>query len=180
MRPHYNNAASDLKNMRIPVGAINGPLNPGLMQMFGVRGYPTQVTFHKGKQCKKIFVKERDYIVQLISVNHHQREEVCSGNFFGEHVKELTEEDFTRQLASYKGALVTFYAEWCSYCKKFAPELNEAARELKRSHPDILIAAVNVPENGSLGKKYFVKNFPTIKWFENGQDKVGYRAGRDT
>ena len=64
MKNHYDDAAKDLKLQGITLGAINGPMNPRLMRQFGVRGYPTQITFYKGKKCKVFYSRTKAYIVQ--------------------------------------------------------------------------------------------------------------------
>ena len=87
--------------------------------------------------------------------------------------------DFKSTVAEHKGAFVTFYAKWCSYCKKFKPELKAAALRLKKSNPDILIASVNAPQNGYTARQYRVQSYPTIKWFENGVEKQTYRLRRE-
>ena len=78
--------------------------------------------------------------------------------------------DFDRNLRNHDLAVVLFYATWCPYSQRFKPEYIKAAAELKKSHPKVLIAAVDVPKNNDLGKRFKIKGYPHIKWFENGKE----------
>ncbi|CAO1315385.1 unnamed protein product [Diamesa serratosioi] len=55
--------------------------------------------------------------------------------------------------------VVTFYAEWCGWSKRFAPELILASLQLK----DIVnLAVVNCAEHRQLKKRFKVNRYPTI------------------
>ncbi|TGZ56972.1 protein disulfide-isomerase A6 homolog [Temnothorax longispinosus] len=62
--------------------------------------------------------------------------------------------------------VVEFYAPWCGHCKQLLPEYDKAATALKGV---VKVGAVNADEHKSLGGKYGVRGFPTIKIF--GLDK---------
>ncbi|XP_077281267.1 protein disulfide-isomerase A6 homolog CaBP1 [Temnothorax americanus] len=62
--------------------------------------------------------------------------------------------------------VVEFYAPWCGHCKQLLPEYDKAATALKGV---VKVGAVNADEHKSLGSKYGVHGFPTIKIF--GLDK---------
>jgi len=134
-----------------------------------VTGYPTQVTFYKGKQCLKHYSRDRANIVKAITQNYKNRVTFCvPQGFYGRNVQDLTDRNFKSKVSNSTGALITFYAKWCSYCKQFKPELKAAAARLKSSNPDILIASVNAPQNGYTARSARVQSYPTIKWYENG------------
>ncbi|XP_011160406.1 protein disulfide-isomerase A6 homolog [Solenopsis invicta] len=62
--------------------------------------------------------------------------------------------------------IVEFYAPWCGHCQQLTPEYDKAATALKGV---VKVGAVNADEHKSLGSKYGVRGFPTIKIF--GLDK---------
>ncbi|XP_064653166.1 protein disulfide-isomerase A6 homolog [Lineus longissimus] len=57
---------------------------------------------------------------------------------------------------------VEFYAPWCGHCQQLAPAWKKAATALKGV---VKVAAVDANEHNSLGGKYGVRGFPTIKIF---------------
>ncbi|EFN61326.1 Protein disulfide-isomerase A6 [Camponotus floridanus] len=58
--------------------------------------------------------------------------------------------------------VVEFYAPWCGHCQQLTPEYEKAANALKGI---VKVGAVNADEHKSLGGKYGVRGFPTIKIF---------------
>ncbi|AEF96240.1 thioredoxin family protein [Methanotorris igneus] len=67
--------------------------------------------------------------------------------------------------------VVEFYADWCIYCKKLEPVLDELEKE------GIKVVRINVDENKELASKYGVRYLPTVFYVEDGKivDKtIGY------
>jgi hypothetical protein len=58
------------------------------------------------------------------------------------------------------------------------PAYGEAAIEMKRFLPGTYLAAVDATKTQALNKRFELKGFPTIKYFENGQFKFDYNGGR--
>ncbi|XP_012219371.1 protein disulfide-isomerase A6 homolog [Linepithema humile] len=58
--------------------------------------------------------------------------------------------------------IVEFYAPWCGHCQQLTPEYDKAATALKGV---VKVGAVNADEHKSLGSKYGISGFPTIKIF---------------
>merc|ERR1719158_1519065 len=72
--------------------------------------------------------------------------------------------------------MVEFYAPWCGHCKSLAPEWKKAASTLKGA---VKIAAVDATADESLGSKYGIRGFPTIKVFgANKRSPTDYQGPR--
>lgn len=99
----------------------------------------------------------------------------------GSVVKDLIPTNFDDVvLKSGKPALVEFFAPWCGHCKTLAPVYEELAQTFAFAEDKVTIAKVDADENRSLGKRFSVQGFPTIKWFDGKSDKPEeYQGGRD-
>lgn len=83
-------------------------------------------------------------------------------------------------LESGKPALVEFFAPWCGHCKNLAPVYEELATKFAFAGDKVSIGKVDADEHKSLGKRFGVQGFPTIKWFDGKSDKpIDYTGGRD-
>lgn len=99
----------------------------------------------------------------------------------GSVVKDLIPTNFDDVvLKSGKPALVEFFAPWCGHCKTLAPVYEELAQTFAFAEDKVTIAKVDADENRSLGQRFGVQGFPTIKWFDGKSDKPEeYQGGRD-
>lgn len=71
--------------------------------------------------------------------------------------------------------LLSFYAPWCTHCKRLKLPYNAAAKQLK---PNYVLAAVDVnrPENSKVRRMFNITSFPTLIYFENGAPKYPYEG----
>ncbi|ORY71872.1 thioredoxin-like protein [Pseudomassariella vexata] len=82
-------------------------------------------------------------------------------------------------LKSGKASLVEFFAPWCGHCKNLAPIYEELAHAFEFSK-DVQIAKVDADAEKSLGRRFDIGGFPTLKWFDGKSDKpTEYNGGRD-
>ncbi|KAH0536637.1 hypothetical protein FGG08_006505 [Glutinoglossum americanum] len=96
-------------------------------------------------------------------------------------VLDLIPENFDKVvLKSGKPALVEFYAPWCGHCKNLAPVYEELAQKFLFAEDRLVIGKVDADDHKSLGKRFGVQGFPTLKWFDGKSDKpIDYSGGRD-
>jgi len=83
----------------------------------------------------------------------------------------LTKEEFRKKVVDYKGnpdewlyigdkpAIVDFWAEWCVYCRKLAPVLEELAKEYDGQ---IYIYKVNTEEEREIATTFGINSLPTL------------------
>ena len=58
-----------------------------------------------------------------------------------------------------KPAIVLFYADWCTYCKKFMPTYEKLSKDYKDKYN---IVMVDVDKNIDLAREYTISGFPTL------------------
>ncbi|KAL7176393.1 hypothetical protein ACSBR2_029850 [Camellia fascicularis] len=98
-----------------------------------------------------------------------------------EFVLTLDHSNFFKIVTKHDFIVVDFYAPWCYWSKKLAPEYEKAASVLSLYDPRITLAKVDASEgkNKGIASKFKIQGYPTIKILRNGgnhtQDYYGPR-----
>ncbi|MGH0156236.1 UNVERIFIED_CONTAM: hypothetical protein FKN15_065286 [Acipenser sinensis] len=148
----------------------------GIKQEFNVKGYPTFCYFEKGKflhHYESYGATAKDIVEWMKNPQPPQPqapEVVWSEQ--GSAVFHLTDDNFHQFLQDHPSVLLMFYAPWCGHCKKMKPEYDKAAEILNKNQdsPGVL-AAVDSTIHKAVGERYHITGFPTVKYFENGEEK---------
>lgn len=94
-------------------------------------------------------------------------------------VQDLTPDNFDQFVNGKKHALVEFYAPWCGHCKRMTGEykqLGEAVLASPVLKNSVVVAKVNADAHRTLGERFGVRGFPTIKYFARGQPVTEEKA----
>ena len=93
-------------------------------------------------------------------------------------VVKLTQDNFEKEVLNSNDLwLVEFFAPWCGHCKSLAPEYEKAAKALKGI---IKIGAVDMTTDQSVGSKYSISGYPTLKFFgDNKKSPQDYDGERN-
>ena len=87
----------------------------------------------------------------------------------------LTEKNFGDFIATNPYVMVEFYAPWCYWSRKLAPEYSAAATLLKG---EAVLAKVDATVEMGLGRKYKIQGYPSLLLFAGGIQKSSYYGER--
>ncbi|GAB6026333.1 Protein O-glucosyltransferase 2 [Chamberlinius hualienensis] len=171
LEPEYAEAAEKLSADGITLAKVDATVNPKVAGKFDVSGYPTLMFFKNGHKYDYDGPRTSDGIVKWMK-------EKSSPNWKPppSTVIDLTIDDFTKITTDSDLILVEFYAPWCDYCKKLAPEYEKASQEL--SKVGIKLAKVDAIKEETLKNMFKLTGYPTFKLFRKGRE-FEYKGPRD-
>ena len=77
-----------------------------------------------------------------------------------------SEEAFDKLITGDVPVLVDFWATWCGPCRMIAPIVEEIATQYADK---VIVAKVDVDEQGELAQRYRIMNIPTLLLFKQGE-----------
>ena len=77
-----------------------------------------------------------------------------------------SETAFDKLIAGDAPVLVDFWATWCGPCRMIAPIVEEIATQYADK---VIVAKVDVDEQGELAQRYRIMNIPTLLLFKQGE-----------
>jgi len=170
-------AFAKLKN--VVVGKVDADKHKELGSRFGVSGFPTLKWFPKGSKTPEDYDGGRDAndIIEFINRKAGTNARVAKAP---SDVNVLDTTNFDSiVLDEKKHVLVEFYAPWCGHCKKLAPTWEKLA-SIYKNEENVVIANVDADKHSTVGGRFGVSGFPTIKFFpKDNKAGVAYEGGRE-
>jgi len=140
---------------------VNCDVEKDVCGKYSVQGFPTIKYFSKGKPEDYNGGRSVDDFVDFLTKKGHR----VKVNKKVDVVVELTPSNFDSiALDATKNVLVEFFAPWCGHCKTLAPKYELLAQAF-RNQKDVVIAKVDADKHKSLGGRFGVQGFPTLKFF---------------
>ena len=73
--------------------------------------------------------------------------------------------NFKEVIDSNETVVVDFYANWCGPCRM----LGQVLEEISETNPELVIAKVNVDEEGELAQAFSIRSIPQLYISKNGK-----------
>ena len=106
---------------------------------------------------------------QLVS-GHAGHDHGGGGDHGDSSIVHLDNDNFDELVGATKGAIIEFYAPWCTHCKHLKPEFEKLAKTYLDSE-DVMVAMLNAEMHPEFSYRFGVRGFPTIFWFPAGSQK---------
>jgi len=179
----------------IQISKVDCTVDKPVCQKYEVRGYPTLIFFHDGEK-KESYRGPRD--LESLTDFVKKQSEASQGSEEEKEVVENAEEIKAEQVEEKKeptgvialtvdtfdkhvekgNHFIKFYAPWCGHCKSLAPTWTELAAKYENSE-DVSISKVDCTVENSVCKKYEVRGYPTLLFFQDGEKKTTFKGPRD-
>ncbi|CDY57723.1 BnaC04g51940D [Brassica napus] len=180
LAPEYEKLAASFKKAKsVLIAKVDCDEHKTVCTKYDVSGYPTIKWFPKGSLEPQKYEGPRNAEALAEFVNKEGGTNVKLAAV-PQNVVVLTPDNFDEiVLDQNKDVLVEFYAPWCGHCKSLAPVYEKVATVFKQEE-GVVIANLDADAHKSLGEKYGVSGFPTLKFFPK-DNKAGqdYDGGRD-
>eukprot|EP00743_Colponemidia_sp_Colp-15_P005920 GILK01006365.1.p1 GENE.GILK01006365.1~~GILK01006365.1.p1 ORF type:complete len:322 (+),score=46.88 GILK01006365.1:105-1070(+) len=93
----------------------------------------------------------------------------------GSSVFELNVANFDEHIGGSNHVLVEFYAQWCGWCRRMAPEYETVYHTFhgdKKTRSDVLIARIDGHIHHPVSARFGINGFPTLAFFSKGSTTV--------
>ncbi|CAL4950389.1 unnamed protein product [Urochloa decumbens] len=128
--------------------------------------------YHKSNLTPEV----SDQPVKEVAANNLNDVISNSGILMASAALTLDADNISEVVAAHQFIVVDFYAPWCYWSKKLAPEYEKAAAILRNHDPPIVLAKIDASgqskKDSRLRQKYSVQGYPTVKLFMNGGNTV--------
>ena len=81
-------------------------------------------------------------------------------------MKELSQQQFQKEVQGSKPVLVDFWAPWCGYCRRIAPALESIAEEAGQT---LTVAKLNIDEEPAVAEQAGIDVIPTLILYREGK-----------
>jgi len=163
----------------VVIAKVDADKHRELGTKFGVSGFPTLKFFPKGKTDPIDYDSGRDPqdIIDYVNNKAGTRAKLAKAS---SDVVILSPANFDAVvLDETKDVLVEFYAPWCGHCKNLAP-IWEKLANIYKNEKGVVIANIDADKHQTIGSKFGVTGFPTLKFFPKGKKEgVAYDGGRN-
>ncbi|GFO12562.1 thioredoxin domain-containing protein 5 [Plakobranchus ocellatus] len=150
-----------------------------------VTGFPTLKLFETGGKSFKRYSGKRD----LESLKNFVQEQILGDGEAAapgegeapagereESLIVLDDDNFDAKVA--RGVFfIKFYAPWCGHCKKLAPTWDQLA-ETFANRKEVSIGKIDCTQSTVICKRYEVRGYPTLLWFQDGEKIGKYQSSR--
>lgn len=153
------------KPKNVVVAKVNCVDQQNICSQYGAQGYPTIKFFAKGTAEDYQGGRSVEDFIEFLNKKTNARLLIKKTPTA---VVDLTPSNFDSiALDNSKDVLVEFYAPWCGHCKSLAPKYEILAKAFA-SESGVVIAKVDADKHRSLGERFGVQGFPTLKFFAKG------------